>query len=149
MSDYKPPAISRSGMTFESEHALRDVQAKANEYGTLVRFFDEDESSIRRSRYNSIKSHSVPSGINTIYALPVDNNPSKYTLEKIGLSEDTQLVLYTPMQSWIDEGLTIDDIDMVRWKMEVHGIEYKITTKKEYDQFGDVFLYIVLGGKEE
>lgn len=146
MSDYKLPAISRDAVVFEGEHALRDVQAHANEYGTLVSFYNMEEANVSRDAYNDIVAHDTTPTFD-VYALPVDYNPSKFTLEKIGLAEDTELVFFTPMLTWTQATLDIHDVDMIRWKVSVGGHEYMISEKREYGQHGDEFLYMVFGAK--
>jgi len=147
MSDYMLPAVSRDGMTFEAEHALRDAFAHMQEYGTLIKFYQMGEDEVTRSDYNSIKSSAISPYIE-MYA-NVDYNPSKETLEKVGLSEETTIMIHTPMLSWMNESMTFERIDMIRWTIEIAGEEFMISDKKRFDQIGDTYLYIVFSGKEE
>ena len=146
MSDYFPPAVSREGMNFEAEHALRDVQAAALEYGTEVKFYTPTESTVNRGRYNSVKSMAIDVDI-TVYANQVDYSPSKKTLERVGLSEDTEIIVYIPTQEFTDVTHDIKSIDLIRWRMVVKGREYIMSDKKSWSEIGDTYLYIVIGGK--
>lgn len=144
---WSSPAVGRDAATFEAGAALRDVQAAAAEYGLQVVFQTINEAGVERSKYNSVKSRALTPTV-TMYANEVQYSPSKYQLEKLGFRSETQIVVYTPMQSWIDAKLGIADIDMIRWRMFVDAAEgFEISDKRVWDQFGLTHLYIVLGGK--
>jgi len=145
VSDFHSP-IARDGVAFEAAAAKHDVQATAQERGQSILFYVPDEANLNRSKYNSIKSRSLTPNL-SVYAFPIDFNPSRYLLEKVGFSDDIKIVAFTPLQSWEDLGITIEDIDLIRWRMKIEGREYEISDKKEFDQQGDTFLYIVLGGR--
>lgn len=146
MSDYMAPAVSREGMGFEAEHALLDAQATAREYGTAVKLYTPGEEDLTRGRYNSAKVKSLAKTA-TVYANPVDYSPSKKTLEKVGISEDTEIIAYIPTQELTDASITILDIDLIRWRMVIKGREFMLSDKKLYGQIGDTYLYTVVGGK--
>jgi hypothetical protein len=144
MSDFHS-AIARDAVAFEAAAALHDVQAAALERGQEVVFNTVDEAGVRRSRYNSIKARDIAPTF-TMLANSVEYSPSKYTLAKLGFRDDTAVIVFTPMQSWIDAGLA--DIDRIRWRMVIDGRQFEITDNRKHDPLGAAYLYVVLGGKD-
>ena len=137
---------------FELLAALNDIKCVAVEWGATVKFRIRKESQIVRDDYNSIKRfNNTESGESPIAtelvmkAYPINYNPSQRDLDKSGLKERTEVILYTPRQYWIDASLGIDDIDMERTTVILDDCTYEIRDKARNSQFREDFLYYVFG----
>lgn len=141
--------ISVIGVQLEKENALKDAQTIIKLRGApiLVRLYEEP--TVERDRYNSIKkrnSNSVPGF--TLYSYPIIYNPTEKQREAAGIREVTQVLIKTSVQSWIDNGYTVEtlnEIDSIRATIIMRGIKYEIKDKQLDSQYQDTFLYIHLG----
>jgi len=140
--------VSVSGVTLEQWGAMLDVQEICIEYGDDISVWIRQELDIVRDKYNSFKRENINPPIEiAMKAYPVTFNPDRKTLLRAGILEETELLIYTPMASWITEGILYDDIDMIRTTMTVQGSKYQIKEKARSSQFKNSFLYITFGLK--
>jgi len=136
------------GVQCERDDALRDVQALVTEYGMPVEVHVRTEGDVRRDEYGSIKSLSTSELVFTIGAYPYTHSPSSRQLEKAGLREECDLLIYTAMKDWIDHGITDPwAFDVERCTIASDGMRFKIRERSHQSEFGDVELYMVLGLK--
>lgn len=140
------------GVRLEREHALMDVQYHVNEYGAdnVIQYIRGSEAKVDRDKYTSIKYRDItatsPEIISyTMKAFPVEYMPSREQVEKAGLREICECVIYTSMKDWTTAGLVFEDIDMIRDTIVLNGIVYMIKEKSQQSQFADTFLYITFG----
>lgn len=149
MSNFKQPAISRSGVELEQEYSLRDVRDNIWERGEQVTLELIGEDKVERDKFGNIKRR-IPGTTETFtfYAFPIIYTPTEKQQEKAGLRETTQVIIYTAMQDWIDNSLEVDRlqaIDSIRSVVVIDEAKYEIKDKNKLDQFSDNYLYIVLG----
>jgi hypothetical protein len=140
--------VSREGISEEKRDALIDTQMICQERGRLVKISNRIESDIVRDNYNSIKRRKVITGL-TCYAYPVEFSPTEHQLEKAGVKENVDVLVYTSMQDWIDAGLTYEGLEVIRMTVDIDGCRYAIKAKNQYSQFADTYLYITLGCVKE
>jgi hypothetical protein len=133
------------GPEFEKVHAQKDVLYTLEEYGESVTINLRGEQNVNRDLYNSIKRYNTPADVFTTVAWPVEFNPSEKTLQWTGFKEDIDVVIHTPMKAWGDAGYSINDIDTERSTVTLRGRTYRIKDKKEYGQYYNDYLYIILG----
>lgn len=148
MSDYKDQAVSDIGTTHEKEHALLDARDIIRERGHAVTVRLHDEGNVSRDRLGSIKQRATATPDLSFYAFPIIYNPTDKQREKAGLREQTQVLIKTAVQDWVDNGFTVDTlaaIDSIRATIIIKGAKYEIRDKQLDSQYGDTFLYIHLG----
>lgn len=124
--------------------AMHEVQRVVNEIGQYVEFDLRGETNVTRDDYNSIKTR-AQAGIKRFKAYPVTYNPSIEQVEKAGLKEVTDVIIYTAYQDWIDAGYTIDKLDMVRATIKLNGYTFEVKDKNLIDTFGNSYLYMTIG----
>jgi len=66
-------------------------------------------------------------------------------MEKAGIKENVDVLLYTAQQDWIDAGLTYEGIEVIRTTVDIEGCRYQVKAKNQFSQFADTYLYITLG----
>lgn len=138
--------MSCQGISVEQCGALRDAQTVCRRYGDLITVYDRTEANITRDSYNSIKARSTTSPIpKTMYAYPIDFQPNQKQIEKAGLRESCELMIYTPKKSWSDIGVDFEDIDLIRDTFIIRNIKYVIKEKGLSSQFGNTYLYCTFG----
>ena len=137
--------VSSRGVSKEQTDALIDVQSTCHEYGVPVHINLRGESNVTRDKYNSIKKHNDVEQPLIFMANPVQYNPSIKQLEKAGIAEPCEVVIYTAMQDWTDNDLIWDDIDVIRTTVVLLGNEMLVKSKGLASQYGDYYLYITLG----
>jgi hypothetical protein len=130
---------------FERDNALQDVQNEVEIYGNEIKLRIRDESKIDRDSYNSIKQRDLPASDIIIKAYPIISNPNQYQIEKAGLREMVDIMVYVPMKSLNDNAIEFEDIDLIRSSVILQGIKYWIKDKTNHSQFLDTFLYVILG----
>lgn len=140
----------RCGVDHEYKLAACDVKQNVFAYGgpVLIRFHEED--TVTRDRYGSIKNRNR--GISrkmNIYALPITFSPTTKQKSDAGIKDDTDVIIWTPMLCWDDEGFTIQDLNTIKADVIIQNETYEIVDKSLRDQFGMRFLYVVLGLKEK
>lgn len=134
------------GTDFEQKHALLDVQAIIAERGLDIYLRLEDEGTIERDEWGSVKKRtSTPKAIK---AFPVNFSPTQKEKDDLGIKEAVDVTATTAMQDWIDLGFTDKDlshIDSIRAEIVIRGQTYEIKDKNFQDQFTDTYLYVILG----
>lgn len=136
------------GVKCEQQDALRDVQALVNEYGMPIQVNIRTDADVRRDEYGSIKSLATSEKVFNICAYPYTHSPSSRQLEKAGLREECDLLVWTAMKDWIDNG--IEDpwsFDVERCTISTDGMRLKIRERAHQSEFGDIELYLVMGLK--
>lgn len=135
------------GVYLERNYALADTKFYIDERGDLAEIYLRDETDVTRDAYNSIKKRQTASAFHKFFrTFPVQYNPSTQQLEKAGIRESADVVIYTAFKDWLDAGIGINDIDMSgRLTCILQGETYEIKAKGNKDQFNDVYLYVTLG----
>lgn len=135
------------GRNLEVFHAMIDSKALIDERGLTVKFVvGEEESSINRDSYSSIKSFNDPEEYE-MNAYPINYSPERKTIEKAGLSGDFDVMITVAFYDWYLLGIkTIEDLDLIRTRVLIKGDqEYRITDKGKSAQYGDTYLFWNLG----
>lgn len=143
MSDCCNPAVGH-----ELCGALLDSQCVAHNYGRSIILQMMTESKITRDRYGTTKKVINPVE-KTLYAFPIQFNPNEKQLEKAGIFENVDVLVWTPTQDWTDAGITFEDANLIRDRVTIGGITYQLSAKGLANQFLDQFLNITLGLKKE
>jgi hypothetical protein len=138
------------GVSLEAKNALLDTKQAIDIRGNEI-FIHFKSDVPNRDRYNSIEKRNY--NTKSIKAYPIDKNPSVYTLEKLGIREDIDLLVYTATQDWININKGIKDIDSIVEEISLNIDQknnentelYIIKDFKEVNQFSRVYLNIVLG----
>jgi hypothetical protein len=127
-------------------NALHDVQRIINDEGSYITILLRSESNITRDAYNSIEERANTIKFN-IKAYPIIFNASKDLKEKIGFREDTEVVIYTAHQDWIDAGYTYEQIDPIRDTVRIFGntSTFFIKDKTFWNVMGNSATHILLG----
>ena len=147
MSDYRQPVISTIGVTHEKELALIDARDIIHERGDDVVIKTNIESAVNRDTFGSIKSRTNTPTF-TFKAYPINFSPTDEQRDNAGLKERTQVIVYTAMQDWMDEGYTLNNLrqlDMIKWRLTMKSVTYEIRDKALNSQFSDTYLYVTLG----
>ena len=133
------------GVYQERVCAQADAKDIIDERGDIMQLFFRTEANVSRDRYSSIKKRNQE----TVYTLrvhPVTFNPSDKQLEKAGLREASDVVVYTAMKDWIDLGIDFADIRMdLKLTVHLQGEVYVMRYKGLSGQFNDSYLYITFG----
>jgi hypothetical protein len=129
----------------ERFNALTDIYNVMKERGDIIEFMVRGESDVVRDSYNSIDNRKNQTSY-FFRAFPVDFQPSTKKLEKAGLREECNVLIYTSMQEWINNGIDYNDIEINgRSTIKLQGNVYEIKEKALYGQFNDTFLYVTFG----
>jgi len=149
---YKKSAVSDIGVILEKENALLDARDVIRERGQPVKIVMYEERKIERDRLNTVKKNKRSEAPEIIfYAHPVIYNPTAKQSEEAGLKEQTQVLIKTAVQDWIDNGYTVENlkmIDSLHCKVIIAGAKYEIKDKALSSQFSNTYLYINLGLNE-
>lgn len=136
--------VSTTGVNFEKTTALLDAKWMIDERGEFITFYERGETNVQRDKYNSLKQkEEIIPGIE-IKAIP-ELNPIDKQIEKAGLREKVEVILYTAMQDWIDINIDPRKIDMTRSSVTFRNESYKIKDTGFINHFGDTQLNITLG----
>ena len=128
----------------ERQNALKDVWNVMQERGDLVEIENRKEGDIVRDTYSSIEKRNLVTSLK-FRAFPVEFQPSQKKLEKAGIKEQCDVLVYTSMLDWINAGVDFNDIEIAtRNTVHVQGNTYEVKEKGLYGQFNDTFLYITL-----
>ena len=138
---------AQPGVYLERKYALTDAKFVIDERGDVVEIFLRKEADVARDSYNSIASRNTTSAFHVFMrAFPVQTNPSDKQLEKAGIRERADVIVYTAMQDWINAGKGFNDIDMSgRLTVIMQGETYELKTKGLVGQMNDTFLYLTMG----
>jgi hypothetical protein len=137
-----------SGVTKEQADALLDVQQFVSEYGTPVTINIRAEANVRRDAYGSIKARTPPTNpvSFTIGAHPFQHNPTQRMLEKAGMRERQDLIIWTAMKDWLDQGIDPSGFEVERTTITTaDGVQWKIKERSHQSEIGNQELYLVLG----
>lgn len=131
----------------EQCNALQDVLEICTQYGDTVSVYIRNEGDVSRDIYGDYKYGKIEPDVTHIDmpAFPIQFQPTQRQLEKAGIKENVECLIYTPMKAWIDNNLEFDDIDMTRSTIDYQGNKYVIKEKALFSQFTSTFLYITLG----
>lgn len=135
-----------TGISLDELLALQRVQCTVKSRGIPIYIKLDDESTIERDSYGSIKKRE--SSTTTIYAYPIVFSPSQKQKDRNGIKNEVEVMVTTPMQCWLDAGFSDTDlshIDTIRATVFLRGQTYEIKDKNMDSQFGSTFLYVILG----
>jgi hypothetical protein len=132
-----------AGVQLEETHALQDAADYLYERGSEVKIYLNDETTIDRDEYGSVKKR-VPT-YKTFYAFPLDYNPTDDQLMKAGIREQVDLLITLATKHLADEGMSYSSIDSGRYEIEVNGDIYMIKDKNQINMFSHVYLNIIIG----
>jgi hypothetical protein len=124
-----------------------DVSNIINEYGEDVILYERGEAEITRDKYNSIissQSEGFPPQYN-FKCYPIDHQPNRQQMEKAGIREQCECIAWFAMKDIIDNGLSFDGIDSIRYSVIIDNNEYGIRDKGRVEDFADEHLYLTLG----
>lgn len=129
----------------ERDHALRDAQSTVNEYGNDITISIDKESNIVRDKYNSVNVKGDAGTRYDIKAYPVIDRPHERQLQKAGLTNTADMIVYTATKDWTDRGIEFEDIDINRVVIYYEGSRFNIKEKGHESMFADTHLYITFG----
>jgi len=144
--------MSGEAVLFEFRQAMRDAQATAREYGNLVTLhLRKAEGAVSRDPYRSIKDRA--GGTDFPFKSPqIDYTPTKRQLEKAGLREDCEVVVWLVAQDLEDAGIDFNGLEQTRTTVtigaipgESGGATYQLREKSRASPFANGFLYRTLG----
>jgi hypothetical protein len=139
--DFNPGHV---GVYHERNCALEDARFQIDERGELIQIIERNEVNVSRDRYNSVKKRSQTTKY-SFKTYPIDFNPNERALEKAGLREEVDVVIYTAMKDWSDNGIDFKDIEPTKMTIKLRGENYEIKQKGLASQFSDTFLWITFG----
>jgi hypothetical protein len=135
-------------------NALTETQQAACEWGTPIVYVFRKEHDVIRDELGTIKKRSLDTKF-TFNALPVERYPDYKKLERAGVKEGVEVLVYTPMATWMEYGFIRQDkrylgfdfaaIDTIRSTVIVDGIEMKIKDKGLSGRLSWMPLYVTLG----
>ena len=129
--------MARLGTQLEACNALRDVQYIMNDRGDIFYIFLRGESEVVRDKYNSIKTVNTTYDF-SMYCYPFISNPTQDQMNKAGIYQKADAIVYTAYKSWTDNGYTINDIDTLRSTILYDEQSYQIKEKNNSNQIGDL-----------
>jgi len=124
--------------------ALWNVKTIVNVYGDYVSLLKIHESSLDRDSFGNISSYNSNIEIK-IKSFPIRFSPSQKILESTGIREQVDAIFYFSSTEFEEAISKVGEIDLIRWKLIYDNISYNIKEKNYYSQFGNKFLYVVLG----
>ena len=139
--DFTPASV---GVYHERNCALIDAENEINERGEKVIVIYRTESNVTRDRYNSIKKRQQTTKY-ILNAYPITIDPSKRAMEKAGLREEVDALMYTPMRYWNTQSVEFKDLIAEKITVKLRGETYELSNKGMVSQFSDTFLYITFG----
>ena len=104
--------MGRSGVRIEKLNSLKDAAYYLEERGFDIVILDNDESTINRDVYNSIKKR-TPVKI-TIPAFPVVFSPTEDELKEAGIREKVDVLVTLATKHLKDRDLTYSKLDTIR-----------------------------------
>lgn len=133
-----------SGIQFEANCAKMEIETSINERGTGLIFKDNNNETVTRDRLNSI-IHTANTPALMIKAFPVQFDPTRRQIEAASRREITDVNLFTPMASWDNLGLDVDQVRTEFARMVLIGETYKIEEVSVSSHFSETFLYMTFG----
>lgn len=137
------------GVQLERDNALTDAKDVIDERGMDIVTYERqsvlDANDVRRDAYGSIKRNitTTASFKHELKAYPVISQPNNKQIEKAGLREQSEMIIYTAMKDWNDLNIGFEDIDLIRDTMTIGGIKFAIKEKNTINHFADIFLNVV------
>lgn len=128
---------------FEKITAQKEVLSMMNCYGSQIKLLTATESTITRDKYGSIISR--PSSFILLYAMPILFSPTRKDLEKAGIAENTDVIVYVSKLEFNRKNLDVNTLDSIKQHVIINKVEYIIKEKALISQFGDDFLYVTIG----
>jgi len=135
------------GVQLERDQALQDVSEIINEYGNDVVLYVHGETGVTRDKYGSIIAQAT-TGTGTIFylkAYPVDHRPNRIQMEKAGIREACECIIWFSMLDITTAGLSFDEMESEKITVTVDGNDYKLSEKAKVNPYGDAFLYLTMG----
>jgi hypothetical protein len=135
----------------EASGARQIAMDAAQQYGTPIKLGLNSETDLARDSLQTIKKRPVP--YIDMKALPVERQPDARKLEKAGIREEVDVLIYIPILYFIERGI-IDDahlgdsfarIDTTRSTVILDGTEFKIADKGLAVRIGQYPLHVTFG----
>lgn len=153
MSDYYAGSPGLAGVQFEYLQALQDVQSSEREYGQPVVITIRGEEGVNRDSYGSIVGHTATGDVVMRQnAATIEYQPTKYKVEKAGLREECDVIVYVAMKDFTDLWLSFNDLEVKRMSVdigsipgEILGDHYEVREKSRAVAYGNGYLYVTLG----
>lgn len=134
---------------FETQAALLDAYCVAIEWGMSIVFRQRFETQVLRDRYNSVARYNVAESVASLAVdmrtYPAQFSPTTRDIEKSGLRERTEVIIYIPAKYFIDNNIDFERITPEFCTFDILGSVYEIRDKARQSQFRGVFLYYVFG----
>lgn len=130
----------------ERNDALTDVENLVKEYGECLTYRSREESDVTRDKLGSIISRKGKDF--GVFSFPIIQGPTRDQLEKAGLKEEGDLVVWLPTKTLDRNKKDFNSIDHTRDGMFFNNAEYEIKDKSQQSQFKNVFLYVTLSLKK-
>lgn len=136
--------MSRDGMKREQESALIDAQAICREYGHEISVMIREPGEVQRDPYGPANQRDIVTEL-TVYAWPVETNPTERRLEKLGLREAVDYAITMPRKTFDDAGVDPSLLDFDRTTVVFEAAEWEIVDKGSSSRFANTDLYVVWG----
>lgn len=121
-----------------------DIKEMVDERGESIKVISRTESDVTRDKYNSIKKRAQHT-IFFLKAYPVIFNPTSKQLEKAGIKEKCDVMIYTAYLDWSQNDIEFEDIEINgRTTIMIRANEYEIREKNVEVQLIDSFGYVTL-----
>jgi hypothetical protein len=134
--------------------ALSDVEEQAAVMGTPLTYIYRKEADVKRDALGTIKQRSLETRYD-FNAFPVERYPDYKKLERAGLREGVEVLIYLPMATFFEYGLIRQDrqklgadfaaLETIRSTVLIDGREFKIKDKGLFGRLSWVPLYVTLG----
>jgi len=131
------------GVQMERDDALRDAKEFIDERGDDVVLKETSEANLVRDEYGSIKQKVITEY--TMKSFPIEFSPTSDQLEKAGLKENVDVIIYLATLDFTNNSIDFESLDEIRWRVTVRGNTYKISDKNEVNMMADAYLNIALG----
>lgn len=143
---YTSPTNICPGVQLERDQMMLEEQIWAQMYGDDVTIRFNQEASVGRDKYQSIKTKSVllPTTL-VLRAYPIIYSPTKYQMEKAGIQEQVNVIITLPMKSLRDNGVDETDLNAIKAEIQLRNETYTITDKSPSQQIADEYVKINLG----
>ena len=148
--------MTSCAVRLEYQGYATDFQNLAHQYGEEVGVYLRGEAQVDRDRYGAIKRRdfaAVGDFPKTMYALSVERGPNARRLHQLGIREEVDCAITTPMLDWdsvIDQenmGESFAALDMNRLTVRLDGRDWKVADKALSINVGGLYVAVVLGLK--
>ena len=147
-------AIGPESVQAEYVNALIDTQMVEAEQGQPIQINYRLEGQVTRDSYGSIVGRAAGLVVMAQNAASITYQPVRRELEKAGLREECEVIVYVAMKDFVDQGLTFDDLEIKRMTIEIgaipfesNGNRYEVKEKAKAVSFGNGYLYVTFGLK--